>query len=165
MPKRSDREVFKGVFNGNPFEGLSPQEIYKIIQWGNNPNKVIEIDAPEAMTALGFLAKLYLTDGTVKLSKNKFYLALGADSNSLYIFQKNIRVIPDLDDNKWSTQGVKVKRTDYYSKKGGEDCYYYHNHEKPYPILFSHPKGVHILQPQKFKGQRSYAVIKEGIVG
>jgi hypothetical protein len=165
MPKRSDREVFSGVFGSNPFQGMSPEEIYTEIQWGNTPKEVIDISAPESLIALGHLAKLVYTSGSAKFEKNDYNLAIGSDSNILYIFPVGETYIPDLDDSLWFKVKV-VKETHYYSDKGGEDCYYYHNHEKPYPILFSREESpVHIIVPQKFKGQRSYAVIKEGIVG
>lgn len=163
MPRRSDREEFKHAFGENPFEGKTPEEIYKLIQWGNNPTEIIEIDAPEAIISLGLLAKLYLTNGNcVKFRKGSYHLAIGENSNQLYAFPKGNTTIPQRG---WEYTNVKVKRTDYHSKKGGEDCYYYHNHERPYPGLIFHPRGLYILVPQRFKGQRSYAVIKEGIVG
>jgi hypothetical protein len=166
MPKRSDRHVFSHAFTGNPFKGKHPVDIYKEIQWGNEPKEIIDIDAPEALINLGDLAKLKFTSGTVNFNKGLYHLAIGADTNYLYIFPYGSTFIPDTNVNGWSTQGYKVKATHYYSEKGGEDCYYYHNHEKPYPLMVSHPVGAHMLIPQKMSdGRRSYAVIKEGIVG
>jgi len=164
MPKRSDRDVFPGVFAGNPFHGMNPKAIYKEIQWGNTPKEIIDIDAPEALVSLGTLAKLKLLKNSINVNKDCFNLAIGCTSNILYIFPVDERIIPELDDN-WGFMGL-VKQTDYYSDKGGEECYYYHKHEKPYPALLSHmDTSVHIIVPQDFNGQRSYAVIKEGIVG
>lgn len=163
MPKRSDRSVFPGAFGRNPFKGKHPQIIYKEIQWGNDPKEIIDIDAPEPLAALGTVAKLNTDRGTVKFKKGLWHLALGTDSNQLYIFLKGTTLIPE-DDN-WNP-AFRVKQTDYYSDKGGEECYYYHKHEKPYPVLFTHGYGtIHVLVPQNHNGQRSYAVIKEGIVG
>lgn len=163
MPKRSDRKVFPGSFGANPFTNLTPEEIYKEIQWGNNPKKVISVEAPEPLVFLGYLAKIKFTKGLVSFAKDDYNLAIGSNSNILYIFPVGETNIPEVDET-W-TAGNLVKETHYYSDKGGDDCYYYHKHEKPFPILLSHPDSVHIIAPQDFNGQRSYAVIKEGIVG
>lgn len=164
MPKRSDRKVFPGVFGKNPFHGMNPEDIYKEIQWGNSPKEIIDIDAPEALISLGTLARLVFSDGALKFSKNKYNLAIGSNSNLLYIFPTWQNYIPELDENWYGS--FLVKEIHYYSDKGGEDCYYYHKHEKPYPLLLTYyDKTAHIIAPQKFNGQRSYAVIKEGIVG
>ena len=166
MPKRSDREVFARAFNGNPFKGKSPVSVYKEIQWGNEPNEIIDIESPEPLVALGYLAKLFFTTGhKLSFRKGLWHLALGIESNNLYLFPKNSTFIPE-DEHGWNNSGKKLKQTDYYSDKGGDDCYYFHKHESPYPYLFSHESGTaHIIVPQNHNGRRSYAVIKEGIVG
>lgn len=164
MPKRSDRVVFNKHFDGNPFDGVDPQTIYKKLRWGNNPKKVIQVYAPEPIVGLGHLAKLFLEDGSVLNAKNKIHLAVGANTNFIYLFPNKTTTIP-YHSEKWKSIGL-VKQTDYYSDKGNEDCYYYHEHEAPYPILSKCPgKSIYMLIPQSFKGRRSYAVIKEGIVG
>lgn len=163
MPKRSDRKVFPGVFGKNPFHGMNPEDIYKEIQWGNSPKEIIDIDAPEALISLGTLAKLISPKKSVDIDKDSYNLAIGSDSNLLYIFPIGTSFIPEIDDS-W-TIGPSIKETHYYSDKGGEDCYYFHKHEKPFPIMIAHDNDVHVIVPKRFNGQRSYAVIKEGIVG
>lgn len=164
MPKRSERHEFSKAFElDNPFDGLDLEDIYKTVQWGNEPNEIIDIDSPEPLVALGYLAKIYFyPSGYNKYNEGDIHLALGANSNLLYMFPRGETYIP-----KFSTlwiQGSEIKRTDYYSNKGGESCYYYHKHETPYPIIYYHSK-VSILIPQEHEGKKSYAVIKEGIVG
>src|SRR5690349_16014335 len=116
MPKRSDRDVFgEQVFQENPFEDFSPEEIYKKLQWGNEPNEFIPIDAPEPLVALGYLAKIkYAPSGVRKFNENRLHLAVGAETNFLYIFPRKVKFIPGLTDVDWQ-QGSSVKRTEYYS--------------------------------------------------
>jgi len=166
MPKRSDRAIFAGAFSGNPFDGLSPEEIYKEIQWGNKPKKVVKINAPEPLVLLGHLACLVFSDNSgIEIEENIINLAIGAYSNIIYLFPINSKTITNFNNN-WKKDKL-IKETHYYSNKGNEECYYYHEHEKPYPRLYRHPKRAnYIIAPQNFNGnQRSYAVIKEGIVG
>lgn len=165
MPKRSDREVFDGAFDGNPFKDKSPHEIYTKLQWGNKPKKIYNINAPEPLVSLGELAAFYTTAGDYEFEENKFFIAVGANTNILYFLpiNKSINNVPSLSIRNW-TKGPHVKETHYYSDKGGEDAYYYHEHEKPYPRLWTRGH-MGILVPSNHKGKRSYAVIKEGIVG
>lgn len=164
MPKRSDREVFKGAFDGNPFAKLSPQQIYSKIQWGNKPKKIFNINAPEPLVALGTLAELHFKETKVVYNENEFFIAIGANSNILYFVPigKPIIEIPNFG-LQWK-KGKFVHETHYYSDKGGEECYYYHEHEKPFPRLYGY-KNFGLLIPSNNNGKRSYAVIKEGIVG
>lgn len=165
MPKRSDRLVYKKHFDGNPFDGMDPQKIYKKLKWGNKPKEIIEVYAPEPLVSLGYLAKLFMDDGTILKAKGKHvHLAVGANTNFIYLFPRGTKTIP-YHSEKWKSIGL-ISQTDYNSDKGGEHCYYYHEHEAPYPILSKCPnKSIYMLLPQNFNGRRSYAVIKEGIVG
>lgn len=165
MPKRSDREVYAKYFGKNPFNGISPEKIYKELKWGNQPKEVISIFAAEPLVSLGYVAKIFMTNGyTINCSKNKVHLAVGANTNYIYMFPRGTTKIP-YHNEQWKSLSL-VQQTDYYSDKGNEECYYYHEHEPPYPILSRFPnKNIFMLLPQDFNGQRSYAVIKEGIVG
>lgn len=165
MPKRSDREVYSKYFGKNPFNGLTPKQIYKQIKWGNKPKEVISIFAAEPLISLGYVAKIFMTNGKVlNCAENKMHLAVGANTNYIYMFPKNTKHIP-YHTEKWKSISLVIQ-TDYNSDKGKDDAYYYHEHEAPYPILSKCPgKNIFMLLPQDFNGQRSYAVIKEGIVG
>src|SRR5712671_3339269 len=101
MPKRSDREEFGGeVFETNPFEGEQPEKIYNKIQWGNSPENVIDVEAPEPLVNLGYLIELHhkiieeFEDGT-------YLLAIGANSNLLYIIPTEVEIeeIPLFDSS------------------------------------------------------------------
>lgn len=167
MPKRSERVDFEAAFENNPYDGLSAEEIYKSLQWGKNPNEIIDVESPEPLANLGDLAGLYYDVGCEEFNENEVYLAVGAYSNWVYFIPKTFDTdIPEFDSNdKDWTQGPVVKETHYYSDKGNEESYYYHEHEKPYPRVWHHIDGVSVLIPANFKGKRSYAVVKEGIVG
>lgn len=170
MPKRSERDKYSHAFDGNPFEGMNPIDVYKSIKWDNDPKDLFDIDAPEPLVALGEVAKICLLDGTEEsISEDEApFLALGTNSNSLYIIHKDENGSPidvPLDFDKYKLIG-EVKATHYYSDKGNEEAYYYHDHEEPYPLLYRHPKtGVCILLPQDNNGNPSYAVAREGIIG
>lgn len=169
MPKRSERDQFDPeIFESNPFAKDSPVKMYKKIRWGNAPTKLFPIDAPEPLVCLGEAAQLVAVGGKVckwKEGKGPF-LAIGAHSNYVYFIpQKNgapLKKIPA----KGYVPLLKLRQTDYLSDKGGEDAYYYHKHERPYPTLYIHEKtGCMVLEPARHKGKRSYAVAIEGIVG
>ena len=170
MPKRSERDKYSEAFEGNPFKGKSPRAVYKALQWGNNPRDMFDIEAPEPLVALGEVAKIVLQGGHKESisEKDAPFLALGTDSNNLYIIQRDengepVDVPLDLED--YDLVG-KVKSTHYYSNKGNEKAYYYHDHEKPYPLLYRHEaSGVCVLIPQDNNGSPSYAVAIEGIIG
>jgi len=168
MPKRSEREIFGDkVFETNPFENEDPEKIYNELQWGNDPNEILDIEAPEALVNLGYVAEIHFKREVEKFDEKSYYLAVGADSNFVYFIPCNIQFnIPNFDSSngEWDL-GPEVKETHYISDKGGEECYYYHKHEKPYPNIWKHVTGICLLIPADLNGQRSYAVIKEGIVG
>ncbi len=170
----SDRADYSEVFDGNPFEDFAPIEMFEDLQWGNPVTNEWEFDAPEPMVALGELAglgyegkpaELFDDDGTAP------FLAVGRDSNDLWVIPKAENGGPvdvpefDADDPDWREVG-EVSQTDYYSGKGGEDGYYYHNHEGPYPVVWEHVDGCRYIMPAVTNdGMRSYAVGKAGIVG
>lgn len=172
MPKRSDRAQFGDVFEGNPYDGVEPDSMYRDLQWGNEPNAVWEIDGPEPMVAIGELAGFdWGSEGLELWGEDEApYLAVGRDSNALYVVPRDgdgpIDFVPPFDhaDPDWRALGT-VRQTDYYSSKGGDDAYYYHNHEAPYPTVWEHTTGVRVVVPARHKGRRSYAVGKAGIVG
>jgi hypothetical protein len=166
MPKRSDRNYFKKAFEGNPFEDLNPEEMYSEIRWGNKPRRIIPIDAPEPLATIGECAQLITSKGTYKWPESAApYLAVGKDTNILYVIpqpKNKWRIkIPDCD----YLDLAYVKQTDYYSDKGGDECYYFHKHEKPFPRLFVHENGVAIIIPVRYRNKKSYAVSREGIIG
>jgi hypothetical protein len=166
MPSRSDRETYSKAFDKhNPFEDKNPHQIYSEIQWGNAPKKIFKINAPEPLVALGELAALYTSKGDMEFEEQEYFISVGAHRNILYFLPIGVRIqkVPDLDVRKWK-RGPLVTETHYYSDKGGEPAYYYHEHEKPFPRLWW-SGNIGILVPSNHKGKRSYAVIKEGIVG
>lgn len=166
MPKRSEREVYGDIFDQNPFEDFDPEDMYRELRWDNDPQDIFDIDSPEPLATIGDLAQLKLDIGDVQWEIDESpFLAVGRDTNNLYIIPR------DIDGNPLDipTDGYKdianVEQTDYYSDKGGEECYYFHKHENPYPRLLVHENGVALIMPRKHKNKRSYAVGKYGIVG
>lgn len=173
MPKRSEREMYGEAFDQNPFEDMDPEEMYRAVQWEKDPEAVWEVDAPEPMVAIGELAGLDFGEDELELwdEDDAPYLAIGRDTNVLYVVPKDedgapLEDIPAFDagDDAWSEMG-QVRQTDYYSDKGNEPGYYYHNHEDPFPTVWEHDSGVRVVVPADNDGKRSYAVAKEGIVG
>lgn len=158
----------KEYFNTNPMEGESAEEAYKRLQWGNSPNNSFRIEAPEPLSALGRLAKVFFDPkGVNSFKDNRYYVAVGVETNYVYFvpMDKRHRPISFPEDFLEICQPVaKVRRTDYYSEKGGEAGYYYHDHEKPYPTLCQ-AEGHFVLAPSRHRGGRSYAVNDEGIIG
>lgn len=158
----------KGYFEGNPFDGDSPERLYEKIQWGNRPNDSRAFRAPESMAAIGRLAKLFLIDGRQQEFRDMdYFVAVGGKSNWVYFvpIDEKGRAL-DFPKKFWEKcEGIgRVIRTDYYSEKGGDKGYYFHDHEKPFPMLCGH--GEHYaLRPAKVGGGRSYAVGPEGIIG
>ena len=174
MPKRSERELYGDAFEGNPFEGADPLDMYGELQWDKDPEAVWEVDAPEPIVAIGDLAGfVWDDDDELELyhEDDAPFLAVGRDSNVLYVVPKDndgapLETIPEFNprSSAWRRVG-RVKQTDYYSNKGNEAAYYYHEHENPHPVVWEHESGVRVLVPSRHKGKRSYAVAKEGIVG
>lgn len=173
MPKRSDRVEYGDAFEDNPFADLPPLEAFAELQWNKTPDAVWNIDAPEPLLAIGDLAGLDWGHDDFELfdESEAPYLAVGQDSNMLYIVPKSARGAPleripkfNPRSRAWAHLG-SVRQTDYYSDKGDDPAYYYHNHERPYPHVWLHTSGVRVIVPAKHKGRRSYAVAREGIVG
>ena len=164
MPTRD--KYPKKYFEGNPMEGETPLEIYKRLQWGNEPNEVVEVDAPEPLVALGHVAKLVLEDRIIEWDEGEAFLAVGADSNRLYIFPVGTTEIPHDGYEEVS----QADQTDYTSAKGegeGEPKYYFHEHETPFPMVHVHAQSgdIFVIEPETVDGERSYAVSDEGIIG
>jgi hypothetical protein len=169
MPKRSERDRFPtSLFDSNPFAGVSAEKLFEELRWGDTPDKTFEVESPEELVTLGTLARIDL-DGA---RPQKFdeetgpFLAVGARTNLLYIVPRKADGSPiDVPAGPYE-ESVDVHQTDYFSQKGGEESYYYHEHEDPYPVAFvNHESGVVVLMPRLHEGKRSYAVAKEGIVG
>ncbi len=169
MPKRSDRIKFLNRFRGgNPFEDTDVAGMYKKLRWGNNPDEAWTIDAPEDMATIGELARLDFDDGT-REEYDEYeapYLAVGLDTNRLYVVPKDAEGNPvDVPDAGYVDIG-SLKRTDYYSDKGGTPALYYHKHERPLPSVFENPDtGCRIIAPRRWRGGPSYVVSEEGIIG
>lgn len=126
------------------------------------------MEAPEPMAVLGELAKLFFVGGKKQsFLGGELYLAVGTKSNKVYLVPMDGSGAPidfARDFKRKCEAIVRVKRIDYYSQKGGESAYYYHDHEAPYPMLCG--DGEHfVLEPAKHRGGRSYAVNDEGIIG
>ncbi len=158
----------KGYFDANPMRGETPHAVYKRIQWGNAPQAEWSIEAPEPMAVLGRLACLHFVGGKKQtFNDGEFFLALGVKSNHVYFVpigdDEGPEDFPE-DFAKECIQIVQVRRTDYYSEKGNEEGYYYHDHEKPYPMLCGVDNHFTLL-PARHRGGRSYAVNDEGIIG
>lgn len=173
MPKRSERLDYGHAFDGNPFEGMDPSDIYSELRWGDVPTDQWEIDAPEPLASLGELAMLQLAGANPSEQWGEDdgpFVAVGADTNMVYLVPRAsddgpVRKVPKFSKRTWRRVG-KVRQTDYYSVKDGEPAYYYHKHERPLPDVWEHPRsGVRVLVPANHKGRRSYGVVKEGIVG
>lgn len=169
MPRRSDREEFgNGAFEDNPFEGDSPEKIYTKIQWGNEPQEITECEAPEPLVNLGYIIELHHEIIEV-FEEGEYLLAIGAKSNLLYMIPTEVEIeeIPTFDPSEggWKP-GPKIRQENYVSEKGGEECEYFHEHEKPFPQIWKHTyTGICLIIPANLDGKRSYAVVKEGIIG
>ena len=170
MPRRGERGKFPaGIFKGNPLAKMSPAEAYKYLRWGNAPRQSFTIDAPEPLVALGELAAIILLDRREQRwpdDGRSPYLAVGKNTNIIYFVPRAedggpARLVPS---GPYYELGL-CRRVDYYSDKGGEEAYYYHDHEPPYPVLFYEPRGTMVLLPQAHRGGRSFAVAEGGIVG
>lgn len=159
MPGRSDFPA--AYFDTNPFDGETVEDMYRRLQWGNEPQEIIEIDAPEPLVSLGCAAKLIMERFSFEWDEDESHLAVGRDSNKLYIFPKGATHIPTTG---YEPIGESVQ-IDYYSEKGGDPGYYYHEHEAPFPQVYEAPGGYFVLEPESDDGARSYAVSEEGIIG
>jgi hypothetical protein len=159
MPGRSDFP--SEYFDSNPFDGETVEDMYRRLQWGNEPTEIVEIEAPEPLVSLGCAAKLILQDRAIEWDEEESHLAVGRNSNKLYIFPKGAREIPQ---DGYAPIGESVQ-IDYYSEKGSEDGYYFHEHETPYPQVYAAPGGFFVLEPEVEGETRSYAVSDEGIIG
>jgi hypothetical protein len=157
----------KGYFDENPYEGLEPHEIYERLQWGNKPKEIFSIDAPEALVTLGTLALLANEADSFEFDEESApFLAVGTDSNRLYVVPADKDGAPiNVPSGPYEEVCILVQ-TDYISQKGGEDAYYFHEHEMPFPTLYMHKEtGVMIIEPAENEGSRSYAVSDEGVIG
>jgi hypothetical protein len=140
MPTRKDFP--KKYFTDNPLEG-DPVDAYRRIQWGNEPTDILSIDAPEPLVALGNAAQLVLGDRRLEFEEGEAFIAIGVESNRVYILPKGTTEVPE---DGYESQG-EVRQTDYVSGKGGEEAYYFHEHEGPFPDCLLHPSGVIVLEP------------------
>lgn len=155
-------------FEANPLEGETPEAAFKRLQWGNNPRNTYRLEAPEPMAVLGRLAKLFYVGGKSQSFPDwEMFVAVGVASNRYYLVPMDEQRRP-IDFPRDFFEGcrpvVQVRRIDYYSEKGGEPGYYFHDHEKPYPMLYGYEDHF-VCEPAAMKKGRSYAVNDEGIIG
>lgn len=162
-----ERERYAHRFEGPALEA-DPHAAYRTLQWGNDPEDTWDIDAPESLVALGTLAKVVLRNGREAEWSERWapFLAVGTESNNLYAIPATRGGRPrNVPAGEYERIG-RVVRTDYYSEKGGELGYYYHDHEQPYPVLYEYgDTGVMIWVPAQVGQNRSYVVAEEGIIG
>lgn len=159
MPGRSDFP--DAYFDGNPFDGESLEDMYRRLQWGNDPQEILEIDAPEPLVALGQPAQVILDEYKITWEEGEAHLAVGQHSNRLYIFPAGTTHIPETG---YEDLG-ESEQIDYFSDKGDEAGYYYHEHEAPFPHVLKGPGDIFVIEPETLDGRRSYAVSDEGIIG
>ena len=165
MPERDHYP--KEYFESNPYEGETPEDAYRRVRWGNEPQETFEIDSPEPLITMGDVAKIYTPGGIAHFREHEApFLALGTETNILYFVPKRNGMPVNVPNGPYELIDT-VTRLDYYSDKGGEQCYYYHDHEPPYPKLYIHKRsGVCRLVPSQCSdGSRSYAVGDEGVIG
>ena len=163
------RDYFpKAYFDGNPYDGVSVEEMYEKLRWGNKPEQVFEIEGPEDMATVGTVAKIVTSSGVVEYSEEEApFLAIGRETNRLYIVPFDSEGGPcDIPEGGY-TELAEIRQIDYYSDKGGEEAYYYHEHEAPFPTLYlDDVTGVAVIEPAEMDdGSRSYAVGDEGVIG
>jgi hypothetical protein len=156
-------------FQTNPLAGEDAESAYKRLQWGNNPRNRWTIEAPEPMAVMGQLAKLVLMRrGTERYAEGEYFLSVGVRTNRVYFVPISAKTGGPIDfPHEFASRAEPfdiLERVDYYSDKGGEHGYYYHEHEKPYPCLFAYRRHMVVI-PAKHRGGRSYAVNDEGIIG
>jgi hypothetical protein len=169
MPGRFDFDP--GIFDGNPFEGLDADEIYRRLRWGDDPTASWSIEAPEDMATIGRVAAIEWD--TERDHKETFgereapFLAVGAATNMLYIVPRGPQGNPfdPIPEGPYEEVG-DIERIDYYSEKDGHPYYFFHDHEPPFPSVFEHKQsGIRIVVPADNDGARSYAVDEPGIIG
>jgi len=163
-----ERQRYAHLFTGNPFANKDVGETFSLLHWGNQFDRMIEIEAPEPLVMLGMMAKFYLVRGQQLVFKaGEAFLAVGHKSNQLYVVPRKQNKPVDVPAFSADMKRIgRILRTDYLStKRGNQEHYYYHEHEKPLPTLYTHPTGVGYVRPAKFNNGPSYAVGKEGIVG
>jgi hypothetical protein len=165
-----ERLKYSHLFKGNPFRGNSPTEAFSLLHWGNTHERTYTIDAPEPLIMLGMMKLLRLVDRQIQFEKGEAFLAVGHKTNTLYIIPRvndaPLEVVPPFSTKTFTRIG-QIQQTDYWSAKGGKaDHHYYHKHEPPFPTLWlSRAAGVGYIRAANNKGQPSYAVGREGIVG
>lgn len=164
MPERD--KFPKKYFDGNPYEGVDPEDAYKRLRWGNEPQESFEIEGPEDMVTIGDVAQVITSRGTVEFEEGEAYLAVGMETNRVYIVPCEGGEPVDVPDGPY-TELAEIYQIDYTSDKGGEEAYYFHEHEEPYPRLcWNEETGVGMIEPEEMEdGSRSYAVGDEGIIG
>src|SRR5690349_5664412 len=136
-----ERQRFAHLFRGNPFRGTEPEEAFSLLNWGNQAQRSYPIEAPEALVMLGMCKMLVLDDRRLTFRRGESFLAVGHDSNELYILPRvnngPPRRVPEFNRRTFRCLG-EVVRTEYLSTKGKsrKENHYYHDHEPPYPCLW-----------------------------
>jgi hypothetical protein len=154
-------------FEGNPLEHLEPLEAYEAVRWGNPATELFELEGPEPdVIGLGRLALLELERAVYQWTdQDAPYLGIGLQSNRLYAFPVGPDGGPRSLEGPFENVG-EVWETHYTGPKGGEDAYWYHEHEAPYPELYENPHtGAMVIEPAEYDGGPSYVVGPEGIIG
>ena len=57
MPSR-ERTLYAEAFDSNPFEGQSPERVYRQLRWGESVRERWSLVAPEPLAGLGVVARL-----------------------------------------------------------------------------------------------------------
>lgn len=144
-----------------PFDGVDPAEQYKRVQWGRESKRRLVVEVPgmllrQVVIVLGYVRALGFEDGREAVFRRPYpFLMFGADDNRLYGVPREGAAfnVPD------AVLGLGIVRTDYDSWKGGSRCYYFHDHEPPYPYLVRVSRAA-----VQFDGG-GYVVLPEGITG
>jgi hypothetical protein len=148
--------------------GTDPTDQYRELRWGNEPKWDLDVEVPgmsrrQTLVELGRLRVLVLRGprGTVeaKLPRPYPHLGVGTEDHRIYVCGGSSDRLARA--RAWGPPGTRytVLRVDYDADKGGEDVYWYHAHESPFPTLLVLPSGH-----AQYRGG-GYHVEAAGIVG
>lgn len=155
----------------HPLRGLDADEQYREIQWGNEPDRDLIVDARhmrvrQKLVQLGWLRRVFvqLPGGRIRViaAKRPYpFLTFGARDNRLYPVGGSLPAMARAHAFGAPGANGHVIRTDYESRKGQSSgtTYYYHDHEPEFAVLYVHRDGW----PEYVGGD--YQVLPEGITG
>ncbi len=125
---------------------LSAEDQYTAVHWGDAPRRHSTVECPalrkkQALVMLGKLRAVFWTDpetgeeGVITPRRPYPFLTFGQKDNRIYVCGGSTAEMAR--KKLWGPVGSRrwITRTDYDAKKGGEDVYWYHDHEPPYPEL------------------------------